>query len=306
MGALVLIAIAALLALVGTAVFTFAMDALEKIPDYTLGIEDVINSYSTDGKLTSSLSISVMAVGFALLTMVFLWKGFQTYILYSGGDPDSDPVQLVTNYCKGVAVICGFSTVLKWFTVSLNNWINDLLTTIKNVTQTAYSTDDIIGAFFDLSEDNVKELLVPAVMGIIFGVLSIIVFFSCLRTGVEFYILQVGMPLAAVGLLNADKGIFKNYFMSLSKALVTILFKLVVCQLGYSITMASMTIDSIYTTNVQSVIGFVMGIAILTVALGAPRLLGEFMAPSGGGQSFMMKAYYTSSMFHRVSHIFRR
>lgn len=302
---LVLSAIATLISLIGTAIMTFAVEALTAIPDYTLDIENVINGYSVNGNLTSLIYNTMSAAGFALLTLGFAWKGFQTYILYTDGDPEADPLQLLTLYCKGVAVIFGFDIILKKFIEGLNKVIDDLLTIIKNNTNTNTTIDDMVDALFSLDENNVKSGLISGIMGIIFGIIAIVVFFTCLKNGIELYILKVGLPLAVIGLLNQDKGVFKGYFMSLSKALVTILVKIVCCQLGYSIMMAATDTSIILNATIDSIMGMILGIIILLVALTAPKLLGEFMVPSGGGQGFMMKAYYTSSMVSRVKNIFK-
>lgn len=302
-GTLIFAAVASLISLVGSALLAFAVEALTVIGDYTLNISDTIDSYSINGDLTESLSTVLFTVGIAFLTVNFLWKGFQTYILYTDGDPEGDPIGMLTLYCKALTLICTFDTIFQLFVEGTNSLIDSLNTIIKDATNTNVTIDDMISTLFSLDENNVKTGLVSGILGIVFGVISIIVFFGCLKNGIELFIMRIGLPIASVGLINQDKGIFKNYFMSICKAFVSIIIKIVCCQLGYSIMLASTDLSTLLNGTVAGIMGIILGIVLLIVALTAPKLLGEFMVPSGG-QSMMMKAYYTSAMVSRAKSIF--
>ena len=51
--------------------------------------------------------------------------------------------------------------------------------------------------------------LVTAIFGLVFVIVYFILYFQFLMRGLEILILRVGMPLACVGLIDNDKGVFK-------------------------------------------------------------------------------------------------
>lgn len=53
--------------------------------------------------------------------------------------------------------------------------------------------------------------LVTAISGMVFVIVYFILYFQFLMRGLEILILRVGIPLACVGLLDNDKGVFKAY-----------------------------------------------------------------------------------------------
>ena len=48
-----------------------------------------------------------------------------------------------------------------------------------------------------------------AIFGLVFVIVYFILYFQFLMRGLEILILRVGMPLACVGLIDNDKGVFK-------------------------------------------------------------------------------------------------
>ena len=53
--------------------------------------------------------------------------------------------------------------------------------------------------------------LVTAIFGLVFVIVYFILYFQFLMRGLEILILRVGIPLACVGLIDNDKGVFKPY-----------------------------------------------------------------------------------------------
>lgn len=296
---LVLGAIAALLSLFGEVILGWAMELLSKISNYSLNIGDTIDSFTVDGDLISTLSGLMFNVGMAFLLLNFVYRGLQTYILYTDGDPDADPIGFLTLYCKAVVVICTYDYIFQMFSDGVDSLIGSVLNIIKRKLNTNLTVDSVVTSLFSLDENNIKGGLMGGILGIVFGIIAIIVCFRALKTGFELLLLNIGMPIAAMGLLNQDKGIFKGYFMSICKGFATLLISIGCAQLGCSVMLAAS--DSIVTSTIDGLIGIIIGIVILAVALTAPRLLSEFMAPSGGGQGMMMKMYYASSMASRVN-----
>lgn len=113
--------------------------------------------------------------------------------------------------------------------------------------------------------------------------------------GINMMILNIGMPLACTGLLDNDKGMFKNYFMTYVKTFLTVLIQVVLSKLGLYIIVTSAGIGNIVSGNFDLVKMF-LGLACLTTALSTPKLLAEFLVPSGPGGSAMSKIYAVNTI----------
>ena len=54
----------------------------------------------TLGQYLSTASSTIYNIGISLMILKFLKKGFEIYVMGTDGDPDMDPLQLVTNFIK--------------------------------------------------------------------------------------------------------------------------------------------------------------------------------------------------------------
>lgn len=293
MGAVGILILISILNLIGGALLAEVGQSVSSLPQVAFGVVDYISDtikIDLDGGLTKVFA----GVGISLLLIKFVMKGFETYISYTDGDPDSDPMSLVILLCKAIAVLCGFNGIYNWIATITSKLTADGVSAVATATGTDFTTFCDV---FKFAKDGSNILL--GLFGIIFGILYFVVYFSIVKNAVEIFVLKVGLPIACVGLLNADKGIFKSYMMSFLKAFVTILVKVILTQLGFSITMVGATIQNgsdIFT----SCFGVIVGICCLSLALTTPKLLSEFMIPSGGGGGFTSKAYYASNIISRI------
>ena len=62
--------------------------------------------------LFQSLFDILFGFGVSLIVLKFLKKGFETYVLWSDGDADEEPLALLTNFFKAMAVAVCFPTPL--------------------------------------------------------------------------------------------------------------------------------------------------------------------------------------------------
>ena len=180
--------------------------------------ETVISGYFT------AIAPTVYAIGIALLIMMFLKKGFGIYVLWQDGDPDIDPAAYLLNFIKAIIVASCFPYVYSFFV-------------------------DICEEFLDLSMSKISEhaaeygnLLLMAVKStsngfaaLVFIICYIILFFSFIMRGIELTILKVAVPLACVGLLDNDKGVFKSYSMQFVKLFLTTIVQLILAKIGCSL-----------------------------------------------------------------------
>lgn len=58
----------------------------------------------TLGQYLSTASSTIYNIGISLMILKFLKKGFEIYVMGTDGDPDMDPLQLVTNFIKAMVV----------------------------------------------------------------------------------------------------------------------------------------------------------------------------------------------------------
>jgi uncharacterized membrane protein len=114
--------------------------------------------------------------------------------------------------------------------------------------------------------------LVTAIFGLNFHSLLLYAIFPVLMRGLEIMILRIGLPLACVGLLDNDKGVFKTYINKFFQSTLAVVVQICLCKLGVGMMM-----------NVGVNMNIFWGIACIVLAIKTPRFLSDFMVPTGGG-----------------------
>ncbi|GHU90896.1 hypothetical protein FACS1894202_11460 [Clostridia bacterium] len=199
----------------------------------------------------------MLSFGISLLILKFLKKGFETYTLWSDGDPDADPLQLVVNFVKALAVALTFTVAYGWIADVAIDLLNQLLATLANP-----NTSLLYTAISNLN-------LFSAITALVFFICWFLLYVQFLMRGLEMIILRVGMPLACSGLLDSDKGVFRPYMQKFFQNALTVVIQLVLCRLGLKF----------FSDPAQ----IFWGIAAMLLALKTPAMLREFMiTPSGG------------------------
>ena len=67
--------------------------------------------------------------------------------------------------------------------------------------------------------------LVTAIFGLVFVIVYFILYFQFLMRGLEILILRVGIPLACVGLIDNDKGVFKPYMSKFFQSALSVVIQ---------------------------------------------------------------------------------
>ena len=129
------------------------------------------------------------------------------------------------------------------------------------------------------------------IIALIFILMFIVLYIQFLTRGIEILILRIGVPLACVGLLDSDKGMFKPYAQKFYQSTLAVLVQIVLAKLG----VAFMINGHMF-----------WGLACMLLALRTPKFLQEFLIVSGGGvnagtvyQSARL-AQMAKSMFKKV------
>jgi hypothetical protein len=92
-------------------------------------------------------------------------------------------------------------------------------------------------------------------------------------------ILRVGIPIACVGLLDNDSGVFKNYLATFFKSMLSVVVQIALAKLGVGL-MLNMHVF--------------WGVACMILALRTPKFLAEFVIPTGGGNGGAINNVYHS------------
>lgn len=225
------------------------------------------------GSMVDVLFQIMLGFGVSLIILKFLKKGFECYVMWTDGDPDSEPTQLIIRFVQAVAVAVCFPVMYGWLADITEDLTNQLVTAIG--ASTNYDWQAWVNGLSSAG-------LVTAIFGLIFVICYFILYFQFLMRGVEIMILRIGLPLACTGLLDNDKGVFKTYLTKFFQSTVAVMVQISLCKLGVGMMM-----------NVGINLNVFWGIACLVLAIKTPRFLSEFMVPTGGGGGMVNNIYHS-------------
>lgn len=210
--------------------------------------------------------------GVSLIVLKFLKKGFEIYVGWYEGDADSDPLNLVTNFLRAMVIAICFPMFYDLL-VQITTEIMDLALAEVNALASQQSLADAIIHIVD-------KALLQAIGGVILIVCWFLLWLQFMMRGVEMFVMRIGLPIACVGLLDSDKGVFAPYMKKFFMNAFTVLVQVVLVKLSLMIMGEGHIFYSI---------------AICLVAMKTPKFLQEFMLVSGSG-GVMNTVYHTSRM----------
>lgn len=225
------------------------------------------------GSMVSVLFDILLGFGVSLIILKFLKKGFECYVMWTDGDPDVEPTQLVIRFIQAIAVAVCFPVMYGWLAQITQSLTDELMVAIG--TATNYDWQAWVNGLSSLG-------LVTAIFGLIFVVCYFVLYFQFLMRGLEIMILRIGLPLACVGLLDNDKGVFKTYINKFYQSTLAVVVQICLCKLGVGMMM-----------NVGINMNIFWGIACIVLAIKTPRFLSEFMVPTGGGAGVINNVYHS-------------
>lgn len=220
--------------------------------------------------LFQSLFNIIFGFGVSLIVLKFLKKGFETYVLWSDGDADEEPIALLTNFFKAMAVAVCFPTLYEWMAQIVQDMSDKLLTAIGAAT--AYDWTAWVAGISSAG-------LVTALFGLVFIIVYFVLYFQFLMRGLEILILRVGLPLACVGLIDNDRGVFKAYLNKFFQSMLAVVVQIALSKLGVGLMM-----------NMH----VFWGVACLMLAVKTPKFLQDFLITSGGGGGGIVNNMYHS------------
>lgn len=251
---------------------TFIDSMLADLVPMTLHADQYMTA-AGGGSMVDVLFEILLGFGVSLIILKFLKKGFECYVMWTDGDPDSEPIQLIIRFVQAIAVAVCFPVMYGWLADITEKLTNQLITAID--ASTNYDWQAWVNGLSSAG-------LVTAIFGLVFVICYFILYFQFLMRGVEIMILRIGLPLACTGLLDNDKGVFKTYLTKFFQSTVAVMVQISLCKLGVGMMM-----------NVGINLNVFWGIACLVLAIKTPRFLSEFMVPTGGGGGMVNNIYHS-------------
>lgn len=211
-----------------------------------------------------------LAFGISLIVLKFLKKGFEQYVLWTEGDADADPLVFLTGFFKALAISVSFPTLYLWLATIVEDLTDKVISLISKG-----MTTDFSAVITGISSAG----LFTAIISLIFFICFFLLYLQFLMRGMEILILRIGLPLACVGILDADKGVFRTYIQKFFQSTLAVMVQIVLAKVGVALML---------NTHVF------WGIAALMLAIKTPRFLQEFIIVSGGQGSGLMGNIYQS------------
>lgn len=225
--------------------------------------------------------------GISLIILKFLKKAFDIYVLWTDGDPDADPFLLLTNFVRAV----GTALIFQWLYQIFVDICRDVTDQIMSaISQGTSPTIEWVNAITSMG-------IVPAIAGLIFLICYLILLFSFMARGIEMMVMKIGVPLACVGLLDNDKGVFRAYINQFVKAFITTIVQIMLVKIGLSLMLNSTMLSS------QNIM---WGIACMMAAMSMPKILREFLVPTGGDGHFGNTVFQTVHIASLAKSVFTK
>lgn len=212
----------------------------------------------------NSIYIGVASVSLGLLLLLYLKKGFEIYILGIEGDADVDPIVHLINVVRVIAVIVGFNTI---FDLSIEI-MGKLMSVLFTKNDGKFNALDIAFALK-------LSTILFSILYIIVVILIIKIIIQLIKRSIELFILRIGVPIAALGFLNSDKGIWSIYVRKFAQEMITVVLQIFLFILG----------TEIFATQ-KEIFPMLIGISILSASLKLPQFLSEIIVMPSQGNAF--------------------
>jgi hypothetical protein len=113
----------------------------------------------------------------------------------------------------------------------------------------------------------------------------LLLYFQFIKRGIEILVMRIGAPLACVGLVDSDKGVFSPFMKKFFMNAATVLTQVVLVKLSIIILIVK-----------GDAFGIIFSIAAAMTAAATPKFLNEFMLIHGGGASISNTMYHVSRL----------
>ncbi|MDR0853331.1 MAG: DUF6102 family protein [Clostridiales Family XIII bacterium] len=235
----------------------------------------------TDGSMITSMVTVCLNVGLSMIVFVFVKKGFETYVLWTDGDPDADPINLVVNFIKAMVTAVTFRFFYRIFADIIEKFGSNLLSSILvgNVSGSHFESGSWINSTVS-SATGITTILL-----LIWVIVCFLLYFQFIMRGVELLILRLGFPIACLGIINADKGVFSPYFSKIVQLMLAVPVQVVLMKLSLALVLQGNPL---------------WGVATVFAGLKIPAILSEFLYAGGGGGGLGSKMMAANQTVHLI------
>ncbi len=223
----------------------------------------------------SQLKALILTLAISLIVLKFLKKGFDMYIMWTDGEADTPPLTYIVYFIRAIAMAVSFSILYDWVVQIAKSFGESMLQTMNMADNISLTT-----TIANIATTGLFNSIV-ALIGLI---LLFVLYIQFLMRALEMFVLKLGFPLACVGLVNPDGGVFKSYSEKLIKSILTILVQIILCKIAI-----------VLLINVK----MLFGIAAIILAIKTPKFLQEFML--GGGTGGISNVIVTTSKTMELS-----
>jgi len=222
-----------------------------------------------------SIKVVIFSLALSLIILKFLKKGFDIYILWTEGEADTPPLTFIVYFIRAIVVLISATLLYDWLIIVAQDFGEKILQSL-NVTETMDITTTLVSL--------ANKGLFSGIMAIIALIMLFVLWVQFIIRGAEIFVLKLGFPLACVGLVNADGGVFTQYISKLFKSVLTVIIQIFCCKLGLLLVFSGQLIYAI---------------AMIILAIKTPRMLQDFML--GGGTGGISNVIITASKTMELS-----
>lgn len=228
----------------------------------------------------SSLQSVILSLAISLIVLKFLKKGFDMYIMWTEGESDTPPLTFIVYFVRAIVVAISYSLLYQWIIDVATSFGDSLLNAMNFAENISLTT-----AIANIATTG----LFTAIVALIALILLFVLYIQFLMRSLEMFVLKMGFPLACVGLVNPDGGVFKSYFEKLIKSVLTVIVQIILCKIAIALIL-----------NVK----MLFGISAIILAIKTPKFIQEFML--GGGSGGISNVIVTTSKTMELSSQIKR
>lgn len=228
----------------------------------------------------SQLKALILTLAISLIVLKFLKKGFDMYIMWTDGEADTPPLTYIVYFVRAIVMAVSFTILFDWVVDIAKSFGESMLQTMNMADNVSLTT---------IIANIATTGLFNSIVSLIALILLFVLYIQFLMRALEMFVLKLGFPLACVGLVNPDGGVFKSYSEKLIKSILTVLVQIILCKIAMALLI-----------NVK----MLFGIAAIILAIKTPKFLQEFML--GGGTGGISNVIVTTSKTMELSSQIKR
>lgn len=227
----------------------------------------------------SDLYEFVYTFAWGLLVLKFLFKGFEIYILWRDGDADSSPQDMFIGSIEAVVVMLVFPYLYDVMAEATIWFASGIMAGF------GMSTGESFPVF---SADTLKGLnIILVLLLLVYLILTVVLIVKLIQRGFELLVMRLGVPIACLGMVDSDMGLFKGYIQTFFKAMFTSVIQIV---------FLSMSLRMIVT---PALINLICGFAAIGLAFATPAMMQQLLITVGRGGGGLSQKIYTASITAR-------